>query len=181
MLHQQSTTMNYLIVKIVELVNIIHSKDMPRIVMIVGQPEQLVRLTVMVVIPANLCWCIIKLKHVMCAHWATILEHKMHCLVMNVLLGILQNKTIPKGSYMIDANRVLEAFLVLQTKPTICWKVATIAPVASIPKWKQSVVPINVKAARKGDGVLVLVLPRKQNARIVGLENMDKIVQVPTL
>jgi hypothetical protein len=149
--------------------------------MIVGQPEQLVRLTVMVVIPANLCWCIIKLKHVMCAHWATILEHKMHCLVMNVLLGILQNKTIPKGSYMIDANRVLEAFLVLQTKPTICWKVATIAPVASIPKWKQLVVPINVKAARKGDGVLVLVLPRKQNARIVGLENMDKIVQVPTL
>ena len=55
---------------------------------------------------------------------------------MNALWDILPDKTIPKGSFCdtIDVNRVLEARLVLQTKPPICWKVATIAPVGRIPK-----------------------------------------------
>ena len=53
-MHQQRTTMNYLIVKIAKFKHIIHSKVMPNLVMIVGQQKQPVRLNVMVVIPATL-------------------------------------------------------------------------------------------------------------------------------
>ena len=78
----------------------------------------------------------IQLKNVMCVYLDTIPKNKIPQLVMNVLSVILPDKTIPKGSFCdtIDVNRVLEARLVLQTKPPICWKVATIVPVGRIPK-----------------------------------------------
>ena len=66
----------------------------------------------------------------------TIRSNKTHRFVMNALRAILPDKTIPKGSFCdtTDVNRVLEVFLVLQTKPPICCKVATIVQVGRIPK-----------------------------------------------
>ena len=77
----------------------------------------------------------------------------------------------------IDVNRALEALMVLQPKPPICWKVATIAPVVRIPKWKRLMMPVNVKDAQKEDGVPFLVSQKSPPASIVVLESMDKTVR----
>ena len=77
----------------------------------------------------------IQLKNVTRAHLVTIPKHKIQEVVLHVLWGILQTKTLPIVSCdTMDVNRVIEVLLALRSKPTIRWKVVTIAPVVRIPK-----------------------------------------------
>ena len=121
----------------------------------------------------------IQLKNVMCAYLVTIPKIKIPQLVKNALWDILQDKTIPRGSFCdtIDVNRALEARLVLQPKPPICWKVATIAPVVRIPMWKLLVMPANVKDVQKEDGAVLLASQKSRPVSIVILEGMALLVE----